>query len=161
MRSTNAYIGLGSNLGDPAGQLLRAVDELAEQPGIVVSARSSLYRSAPVGFVDQPEFVNAVTLVETTLAPLQLLAILHAIEAAHGRRREFRHGPRSLDLDLLLYGDVTCSADGLVLPHPAAHERAFVLEPLLEVAPDCVIPGHGPARHCLDRLAERCLGVLA
>lgn len=160
MGPIHAYIGLGSNLEDPAEQLLRAFGELSSTEGVVLLARSSLYRSAPVGYIDQPDFVNAAALVATTLSPHRLLAALHAIEAAHGRRREFRNGPRSLDLDLLLYGAETLDLPELVLPHPAAHARAFVLEPLLEIAPDCVIPGRGLARQCLAALGERCLGVL-
>ncbi|MBE7420883.1 MAG: 2-amino-4-hydroxy-6-hydroxymethyldihydropteridine diphosphokinase [Zoogloeaceae bacterium] len=160
MTPIHAFIGLGSNLDDPAAQLQRAFGELSCTEGVVVLARSSLYRSAPVGFAAQPDFVNAAALVATTLPPRRLLAVLHAIEAAHGRRRAFRNGPRTLDLDLLLYGGETMDEGGLVLPHPAAHERAFVLEPLLEIAPDCVIPGRGAARACLAALRERCLGVL-
>jgi len=160
MNPTHAFIGLGSNLDDPAEQLLRAFSELSAQEGIVLLARSSLYRSAPVGFAAQPDFVNAAALVATTLPPRRLLGVLHAIEAAHGRRREFMNGPRSLDLDLLLYGEEISASAELVLPHPAAHLRAFVLEPLLELAPDCIIPGRGPARDCLAALPERCLGVL-
>lgn len=160
MGPIHAYIGLGSNLDDPAEQLLRAFGEISCTEGVVLLARSSLYRSAPVGFAAQPDFVNAAARVATTLSPRRLLAALHAIEAAHGRRRAFRNGPRSLDLDLLIYGeDISASAD-LVLPHPAAHARAFVLEPLLEIAPDCIIPGRGLARQCLAALGERCLGVL-
>lgn len=160
MASIHAFIGLGSNLDDPAAQVLRAFGELSRTEGIVLLARSSLYRSAPVGYAAQPDFVNAAALVATTLSPRRLLAALHAIESVHGRRREFRNGPRSLDLDLLLYGAETMDAPELVLPHPAAHERAFVLEPLLEIAPDCVIPGRGTARQCLAALSEHCLDVL-
>lgn len=160
MTPIHAFIGLGSNLDDPAAQLLRGFAALSALDGCVLLARSSLYRSAPVGYAAQPDFVNAAALVATTLPPRRLLAALHAIEAAHGRRREFRNGPRTLDLDLLLYGGTTMDAPDLVLPHPAAHLRAFVLEPLLEIAPGCVIPGRGAARACLAALRERCLGML-
>lgn len=160
MAHIHAFIGLGSNLDDPAAQVLRAFGELSRTEGIVLLTRSSLYRSAPVGYPAQPDFVNAVARVATTLPPRRLLAALHGIEAAHGRRRDFRNGPRSLDLDILLYGSETMNAPDLVLPHPAAHMRAFVLEPLMEIAPDCRIPGRGTARKCLSALAERCLGVL-
>lgn len=160
MKPVHAYIGLGSNIDDPAAQVLCALAELSSRDDVTLLARSSLYRSAPVGYASQPDFVNAAALVSTALPPLELLAVLHAIEAAHGRRREFKNGPRSLDLDLLIYGEEISASDGLVLPHPAAHARAFVLEPLLEIAPGCVIPGRGPARLCLAALAERCLGIL-
>lgn len=153
-----AFIGLGSNLAEPERQLRAAIAELARLPHTRLVASSSLYRSAPVGYADQPDFVNAVALLETTLAPQQLLHALFELEHRHGRERTFRNAPRVLDLDLLLYDGLICHADGLTLPHPRMHERAFVLQPLLEIAPECVIPGRGAAaswlESCLDQMVE-------
>lgn len=150
---TSAFVGLGANLDDPGAHLARAFDELARLPQTSLSARSSFWRSAPVGFADQPEFVNAVAELETGLAAEALLAALQGIELAHGRQRSFANAPRTLDLDLLLYGDEVHATSRLALPHPRMHERAFVLEPLLEIAPEAVIPGHGSARACLAAVA--------
>ncbi|WP_324779104.1 2-amino-4-hydroxy-6-hydroxymethyldihydropteridine diphosphokinase [Thiobacillus sedimenti] len=147
--SVIATIGLGANLNDPAAQVEYALAELGRLPGTRLVARSGLYASAPVGYVDQPDFINAVAQVETTLAPRALLAALLDIEHRHGRERSFRNAPRTLDLDLLLYGAAQFHEDGLTLPHPRMHERAFVLLPLLEIDPDTVIPGRGRAA---DRL---------
>ena len=140
-----ATIGLGANLNDPAAQVEYALAELDRLPGTRLLARSSLYASAPVGYVDQPDFINAVAQVETTLAPRALLAALLDIEHRHGRERSFRNAPRTLDLDLLLYGAAHFHEDGLTLPHPRMHERGFVLLPLMEIAPDTAIPGRGSA----------------
>lgn len=140
-----AFIALGANLDDPARQVERAFPELARLPQTRLLARSSLYLTKPVGYTDQPDFINAVALIETELPAWQLLEHLLAIEQRHGRRREFRNAPRTLDLDLLLYDDLVMHEPGLTLPHPRMHERAFVLTPLLEIAPDCAIPGIGPA----------------
>ena len=138
-----AFVGLGANLGDPAGQIARALDALAALPGTRLARTSSLYRTAPVGHADQPDFVNAVALLDTALAPRELLDALLDIERAAGRERSFRNAPRRLDLDLLLYDDRLIEAPGLSVPHPRMHERAFVLVPLLELAPDAVIPRRG------------------
>jgi 2-amino-4-hydroxy-6-hydroxymethyldihydropteridine diphosphokinase len=140
-----ATIGLGANLNDPAAQVEYALAELDRLPGTRLVVRSSLYASAPVGYVDQPDFINAVAQVETTLAPHALLAALLDIEHRHGRERSFRNAPRTLDLDLLLYNGAHFHEEGLTLPHPRMHERAFVLLPLLEIAPDTLIPGRGRA----------------
>lgn len=154
-----AYIGLGSNLGNPQERIAAALDDIAAAPGIVLTRRSSLYRTAPVGLVDQPHFVNAVAAIRTRLGPHRLLATLQDIERRHGRLRALPNGPRTLDLDILIYDDVQSSDSTLTLPHPRCHERAFVLLPLLEVAPDCVIPGRGHARSwlaaCRDQHAAR------
>jgi len=147
-----AYIGLGSNLADPRSQLLTAFDELARLPRSRLQATSSLYRSAPLGPPDQPDYLNAVAALETKLAPLALLAELQAIEAAHQRVRGERWGPRTLDLDLLLYADQRIDLPGLTVPHPGLPERSFVLYPLAEIAPALAIPGHG----ALDGLLEQC-----
>jgi 2-amino-4-hydroxy-6-hydroxymethyldihydropteridine diphosphokinase len=133
---TVAYVGIGSNLDGPRSHVLAAFEELGQLPHTRVVKRSSLYRSAPVGYAAQPDFVNAVARLETGLAAERLLAELRAIEARHGRRRGFRDAPRTLDLDILLYGELALRTPQLEIPHPRMHERAFVLEPLLEIAPE-------------------------
>ena len=147
-----AHIGLGANLADPEKQVRAALDELAAAPGIVLERKSSLYRTAPIGYDNQPDFINAVARVRTTLEPQALLDALLEIERTHGRVREFLNAPRTLDLDVLLYEDRVINTDTLNVPHPRAHLRAFVLLPLLEVSPDVIIPGIGPASawlaHC-------------
>lgn len=144
-KAVPAFVALGANLDDPVQQVERAFPELARLPQTRLLARSSLYLTKPVGYTDQPDFINAVALIETELPARQLLEHLLAIEQHHGRRREFRNAPRTLDLDMLLYDDLVMHQPGLTLPHPRMHERAFVLTPLLEIAPACVIPGIGPA----------------
>ena len=138
-----AYIGLGANLDDPAAQVSLAMDELAKLPESRLTARSSLYASAPIGYEAQPDFINAAVEVETRLSPRALLSALLDIEHHHGRNRSFRNAPRTLDLDLLLYGRAHFHEEGLTLPHPRMHQRAFVLLPLHEIAPALTIPGHG------------------
>ena len=160
MMAILATIGLGANLNDPAAQVEYALAELDRLPGTRLLARSSLYASAPVGYVDQPDFINAVAQIETSLAPRTLLAALLDIEHRHGRERSFRNAPRTLDLDLLLYGDAHFHEEGLTLPHPRMHERGFVLLPLLEIAPDTVIPGHGRAADRLAACADQNVVVL-
>ena len=150
---TQAYVGLGANLGDAEGSIRQAMEEIDALPGTRVAARSPLYRSAPVGYAPQPDFVNAVAEVRTSLKPGELLAALIEIEQSHGRERSFPNAPRTLDLDLLLYGDEAMKSERLTLPHPRMHERAFVLKPLLDLAPQIEIPGHGPAKQLLDRCA--------
>lgn len=151
-----AFIGLGANLGDPVAQVRAAMGALAQMPCARLRGCSSLYRTAPVGDADQPDFINAVCAVETERAPLDLLNDLRAIETLSGRTRarERPNGPRTLDLDLLLYDQLTVDVPGLTLPHPRMHERAFVLFPLRELAPDRVIPGFGT----VSALAARCGG---
>jgi 2-amino-4-hydroxy-6-hydroxymethyldihydropteridine diphosphokinase len=148
-----AYIGLGSNLDRPENQVRRGLTALSQLPQTRLIAESSLYRSAPVGHTEQPDFVNAVAQLATELLPQSLLAALLAIEQRHGRERSFRNAARTLDLDLLLYDAETIAVSGLTLPHPRMHERAFVLAPLVEIAPACVIPGKGPASDWLTRCA--------
>ena len=143
MSLATAYIALGANLEDPAAQVRAGFAALAALPQTRLIARSSLYRSAPVGYADQPDFVNAVAAVQTALAPRALLDALLAIERAHGRVRSFANAPRQLDLDVLLYDDLQLHEPGLTVPHPRMHERAFVLLPLAEIAPRCVVPGRG------------------
>jgi 2-amino-4-hydroxy-6-hydroxymethyldihydropteridine diphosphokinase len=149
-----AFVGLGSNLADPVEQVSNALAALGSLPQTRVVRRSSLYRSAPVGYLDQPDFINAVAQLETELAPRALLDALLALEHECGRTREFRNAPRTLDLDVLLYDDLVHHEHGLTVPHPQMHLRAFVLQPLLEIAPDCVIPGVGAAAEA----ALRCEG---
>jgi 2-amino-4-hydroxy-6-hydroxymethyldihydropteridine diphosphokinase len=132
---TVAYVGLGSNLGQPADQVRQALYELDRLPHTRVVRKSSLYRTAPVGHETQPDFINAVAQIETGLPAERLLAELQTIEKSHGRERSFTNAPRTLDLDLLLFGDATLNTPQLTLPHPRMHERAFVLQPLLEIAP--------------------------
>jgi len=138
-----ACVALGANIGEPLRQIEAAFAALAALPGTRVLARSSLYRSAPVGYADQPDFINAVAMIETALAPHALLDALLAIERAHGRVREFPNSPRTLDLDIVLYGDVVLQEPGLTIPHARMLERAFVMLPLAEIAPDAVVPGQG------------------
>ncbi len=152
--SHRAFIALGSNLHDPRQQVLRALRELDALPGTRAVARSSLYRTAPVGYADQPDFINAVAEVCTRLAPHELLRRLLALEVAHGRERPFPDAPRVLDLDLLMMDDLALRDDTLTLPHPRMHERGFVLLPLMEIAPELIIPGRGP----VGELAQRCAG---
>ncbi len=156
-----ATIGLGANLNDPVEQVEYALAELDRLPATRLVARSRLYASAPVGYVDQPDFINAVAQVETGLAPRALLAALLDIEHRHGRERSFRNAPRTLDLDLLLYGAAHFHEDGLTLPHPRMHERAFVLRPLLEIAPATVIPGRGRAADWLGACVGQSVTPLA
>jgi 2-amino-4-hydroxy-6-hydroxymethyldihydropteridine diphosphokinase len=153
--STRAFVGLGANLGDPQGQLRRALLALAGLPGTRLVAASSLYRSAPVGHAAQPDFVNAVAEIETRLGAQALLGELLATEARFGRVRTFPNAPRTLDLDLLLYGDRVIAEPGLIVPHPRMHERAFVLAPLAEIAPDIAIPGKGRARALLAACSDQ------
>ena len=152
---TRAYVALGANIGEPVRHLRAAVVDLDTLPGTTVVARSSLYRSAPVGLVDQPDFINAVVSVDTTLEPLDLLRALLAIEARHGRVRSVPNAPRTLDLDLLLHGNAVMASPELTLPHPRMHERAFVLLPLVEIAPDVVLPGLGPAQGFVPSVASQ------
>lgn len=150
-----AYVGVGSNLDDPARHVREALDALDALPDTRVAARASLYRSAPVGRLDQPDFVNSVAALDTALPPGQLLDALLAIEARHGRVRSERNAPRTLDLDLLLYGD-RCSRDAsLTLPHPRLHERAFVLLPLAEIDAEVHVPGQGRVRELLRGVADQ------
>jgi len=138
----DAFVGLGSNVGDRADEIESAIGEIAALPGTTLVARSSLYRSAPLA-ASGGEYLNAVVRLRTALAPLALLHALQAIEQAHGRERPFANAPRTLDLDLLLHDHAALDSAALTLPHPRLHERAFVLVPLAEIAPGLVIPGRG------------------
>jgi 2-amino-4-hydroxy-6-hydroxymethyldihydropteridine diphosphokinase len=152
-----AYIGLGSNLAHPRRQLARAHRALARLPGSRVVAISPNYRTAPIGTSQpQPDYVNAVAAIETSLSPRALLARLHAIERRQRRRRSgARNAPRTLDLDLLMLGRLRLRRESLALPHPRMHERAFVLRPLADVAPTIAIPGHGSVRRLLRGVASQ------
>lgn len=167
-KMVQAFIGLGSNQGNAVKNVCNAIDELGQITGTRVDLCSSLYRSAPVGYLDQPDFVNAVCRVDTSSSARVLLEQLQRLEQKAGRRRDgVRWGPRPLDLDILLYGDAVLDTDSLVIPHPRMHERAFVLYPLQEIAPELRIPGIGSLDElvalCADqdceRLAEGCQGV--
>ena len=144
-----AYIALGSNLKEPQRQLQRGFAALTRLPETQLVAKSSVYRSAPVGYADQPDFVNAVAALRTALSPRALLDALLAIEREHGRVREFPNAPRTLDLDIVLYGERIVNEAGLSVPHPRMRERAFVLVPLAEIAPEVFVPGHGRVRDLL------------
>lgn len=140
-----AYIGIGSNLDNPAAQVREALEELDALPDSRLVARSSLYSSKPMGPADQPDYVNAVAVLDTVLSPQDLLQALQDIEARQGRERSSDPwGPRIIDLDLLLYGKKKISTEALTVPHPGMHERDFVIIPLAEVAGNLSIPGHGP-----------------
>jgi|APTNR8051073442_1049403.scaffolds.fasta_scaffold07776_4 2-amino-4-hydroxy-6-hydroxymethyldihydropteridine diphosphokinase len=144
MLPVRAYIGIGSNLNDPAVQVQQAFQALAELPASQLIACSPLYCTAPVGGPpDQSDYLNAVAALDTTLSANELLSALQGIEARHGRVRIVRWGPRTLDLDILLYGRTCRNDPWLILPHPRLHERAFVLYPLYDIAPDLTIPGLG------------------
>lgn len=142
MNPERVFVGLGANLGDARATLESARTALAALPGTRLVAASSLYLSAPVQATG-PDFFNAVAELATGLEPQELLSALQAIERAHGRARPYRHAPRTLDLDLLLYGQRVLEEPGLTLPHPRMQERAFVLAPLLEIAPGLMHPVHG------------------
>lgn len=150
------FVGLGANLGDTTAALDQAEQALAALPATRVLAISPRYRSAPVQ-ASGPDFLNAVVELATDLQPAPLLAALHAIEAAHGRQRPYLNAPRTLDLDLLLYGQRVCSEAALCLPHPRLHERAFVLVPLLELAPDLQHPLLGPLQGFRQSVSDQAL----
>jgi 2-amino-4-hydroxy-6-hydroxymethyldihydropteridine diphosphokinase len=139
-----AYVGLGANLGDRAAMLRSAIEQLRAEPGLELKSVSAFRDTAPVGLTDQPSFLNAAAAVETDLGPRELLDRLLGIERRLGRTRSGpRFGPRTIDLDLLLYGDETIDQPGLRVPHPRLHERLFALEPLADLDPDLIVPGRG------------------
>ena len=146
---TRAYIGVGANLGDREATIRAA---LAALPGVV--GVSQLRETDPVGVVDQPPFLNGAAALETDFSPRELLDALLAVERELGRERRERWGPRTIDLDLLLYGDETIDEPGLTIPHPRLHERRFALEPLLDLDPELAIPGRGRVADLLERLSE-------
>ncbi len=155
-----AYIGLGANLGDPAQAVRDAIAQLARLPQTTLVRQSSLYASAPVD-AGGDDFVNAVVQLDTGLAPQALLHAMQQVEQAFGRQRPFRNAPRTLDLDILLYGDETIDEPGLHVPHPRMCARAFVLLPLLELAPGIDVPGQGPAQAHLAGVQDQPIARLA
>ena len=150
---TVAYVGIGSNLDEPRRQVLEAFSELDQLPHTRVVKKSSLYRSAPMGHAGQPDFINAVAQLETGLPADRLLAELQEVERRHGRERSFPNAPRTLDLDILLFGNATLQSGVLTIPHPRMHQRAFVLKPLLEIDPQ--LPFHRQLESCKDQKVER------
>jgi len=147
-----AFLGLGSNLGDRCDTLDKAVRRLDSHPGISVVRVASYRETAPVGYLEQGLFINTAAAVATSLSPLELLEAVQQIEADFGRTREIRFGPRTLDIDILLYGDQVVNSRPLVIPHPRLHEREFVLVPLAEIAPETRIPPAGlTAREMLSQ----------
>jgi 2-amino-4-hydroxy-6-hydroxymethyldihydropteridine diphosphokinase len=154
-----AYVGIGANLGDARANVGDALARLARLPGTRLLRASSHYRSAPIDSAGD-DYVNAVACLDTGLDPHQLLAALHAIEQAHGRERPYRNAPRTLDLDLLLHGGQTILSPTLCVPHPRMLERAFVLAPLLEIAPDIEVPGRGRARDYAQAVAGQAISRL-
>jgi 2-amino-4-hydroxy-6-hydroxymethyldihydropteridine diphosphokinase len=156
--SVRAYIGLGSNLGDRRRTIEEAVGLLRAHPAVEVVSTSTLRETEPWGSVDQPRFLNGAVAVETTLEPRALLGVLLDVERRLGRVRDERWGPRTIDLDLLLYGDAVVDEPGLTVPHPHLHERAFVLEPLHELAHTLVVPGHGTVAALLEAAEEGAQG---
>ena len=150
--SKSAFVGIGSNLGDREGNLRQAIELLSAEDGIDVVAVSEIRETDPVGPVEQGPFLNGAVRIETGLAPRELLERLLAVEGRLGRVRRERWGPRTIDLDLLLYGDDVLDEPGLTVPHPRLHERRFALEPLSDLAPSLEIPGKGPISALLAEL---------
>ena len=159
MNTERVFVGLGANLGDARATLALALAELAALPQTQLVAVSALYRSRPVD-AEGPDFINAVAELRTTLEPPELLLALQAIERAHGRERPYRNAPRTLDLDLLLFGQRLIDEPGLTVPHPRLHERAFVLRPIADLAPDLVHPRLGRLDGFRDRVADQAVEVL-
>ncbi len=149
-----AYIGLGSNQKNPVGQIRTALQELDGLPQSQLLLQSSLYQSAPMGPANQPDYINAVAALETRLSADELLSALQKLELLHQRVRQERWGPRTLDLDLLLFGDQSISSEHLVVPHPGLGERLFVLQPLFEIAPALVLPNNQAVAALLDGCSE-------
>ena len=156
---TIAYIGIGANLGDARANVADAFERLQKLAGCTLMATSSLYRTAPIDSSGD-DYINAVARIATTLDAEALLRGLHALEQAHGRERPYRNAPRTLDLDLLLYGDEQIASATLTVPHPRITERAFVLVPLLELAPAVVVPGLGLAQDYLASVADQAISQL-
>jgi len=154
MPEVSAYVAIGSNLGDSCRTVAEAIAQLQRLPQTRFRKASSLYRTAPVGFLEQPDFINAVVALDTLLSPFELFAALQEIEANHGRIRSIPNAPRTLDLDLLLYGNEEIKTPSLTLPHPRLHLRAFVVTPLAEIAPAQLrIPGRGMLEAWLPAVA--------
>lgn len=154
---TLSYIALGANLGDAVATLQSAVAAIEALPGVRLVARAARYRTAPVGLAEQPDFINSVISVESDYRAEEMLSALFEIEQQFGRQRSVLNGPRTLDLDLLLHGEESHASARLMLPHPRMHERAFVLAPLADIAPNLVIPGHGSVCTLLARCADQAI----
>lgn len=148
-----AVIAIGANIGEPEEQVRIAIALLKEAMDVV--AISSLYKTKPVGKVDQPDFTNAVVIAQSELPAMELLKVLHGIEVSLGRERGERWGPRTIDLDLIQYGDLLSTSGELTLPHPRAHERRFVLEPWLEIDPEALLLTHGRVEELLSQLPDQ------
>lgn len=153
-QQVDAFIGLGGNLGEAVETVRAAIHALGELPDTQRVAVSSLYRTAPVGYLDQPDFINAVVWLRTALPAHALLQAIQSLELAAGRERSFQDAPRTLDLDVLLYGQQQIDTPDLAVPHPRMHQRGFVLIPLAEIAPDLSIPGQGAVQHLVAALPE-------
>lgn len=151
---SRAYIGMGSNRGDRLEYIRSALADVSAMEDLFLVGKSGVYESEPVGLTDQENFLNAVISVETTLTPGRLLAELQEIEMKHGRRRITRWGPRTIDLDILLFDDLEQDDPVLTIPHPRLRERRFVLEPLLEIEPELLLPDGTPVANLLDELEE-------
>lgn len=156
MTEARAYVGLGANLGDARAVLAAAYAEVQRLPQTSRHRCSPWFRTAPIDS-SGPDYINAVACFDTTLSPQDLLEALQRIENAHGRERPYRNAPRTLDLDVLLYGEQTIATPTLSVPHPRMHERAFVLQPLAALAPEAVIPGRGPLSALLALVAEQAI----
>jgi 2-amino-4-hydroxy-6-hydroxymethyldihydropteridine diphosphokinase len=155
------YIGLGSNLGDRINYIKEAIASICKQPGIEAVGLSSVYETEPVGKTDQPGFLNCVLAVETGLSPRELLKTMGGIESKLKRERSVHWGPRTIDIDILLYGDYSIKEPDLIIPHPRMCERAFVIVPLMELSHDIVIPGVGKASRCKKQIADQSINKLA
>jgi len=155
MATNLVYLSLGSNMGDKAAYLKQALEYLAETPQIRIKTKSSLYETDPVGFTDQDAFLNGVVAIETTLDPVALLKTTQGIENRLGRKRTVRWGPRTMDIDILLFNAELISEPELVIPHPEMHKRRFVLVPLMEIAPSLNIPGLGEIKKLLEKCPDQ------
>ena len=159
MKKHTVYIGIGSNLGNSTQYVLSAIHQLGQLPFTKLTAKSSLYRTAPID-ADGNDYINAVIRISTALLPDILLKELHQIENLHGRKRSYRNAPRTLDLDILLYDDYQMESISLTLPHPRITERAFVLVPLLEITPEIMIPGKGYAQKYIESVRTQQISIL-
>ena len=160
MKSANVFVALGSNLGDSKNILNAAFSALAAMPKTALIQQSSIFQSAPIGYANQNDFLNAVAFLKTELSPLDCLKNLQKIEQDFGRERLFLNAPRTLDLDLLLFDDCILKTSALTIPHPRLHLRAFVLRPLLEIAPDLEIPNRGRAAAWIPAVAMQKIRLL-
>lgn len=154
-KTVNLYFSLGTNLGDRLENLRRAIELIHREPGFQVTALSSIYQTEPVGYLEQPDFLNMVVAAQTRLSPVDCYKLIQKIESNLQRKREIRFGPRTMDIDLLLYGDAIIEEERLQVPHPRMTERAFVLIPLAEVAGDIDVPGYGDIRYLVQGISGK------